>query len=201
MVINTQKGLYHYNGLPFGVSAAPAIFQRTIQGILQGIPNVCVYLDDILITGHNEKDHLNNLDAVLTRLGDAGMRPKQKECAFTLPTVEYLEHHISEEGLRPTQEKVRATTEAPAPQNVTQLRAFLGLVNYYGKFVQQLSSTLAPLYKLLQKKTSWSWGEPQRDAVELAKCKLTSSCLLTHFDPQKVVIYSHVMHPHTEWGL
>ena len=95
--------------------------QRTIQGILQGIPNVCVYLDDILITGHNEKDHLNNLDAVLTRLDGAGMRLKQKKCAFMLPAVEYLGHHISEEGLRPTQEKVCAGTSTTECHTTTRI--------------------------------------------------------------------------------
>ena len=102
VVINTQKGLFQYNRLPFGVSAAPAIFQRTIEGVLRGIPHVCVYLDDILITGDTEAEHLHNLDEVLTRLEEAGMRLKQKKCSFTLPAVEYLGHNISAEGLRPT---------------------------------------------------------------------------------------------------
>ena len=88
VVINTQRGLFQYNRLPFGVSAAPAIFQRTIEGVLQGIPNVCVYLDDIFITGKSESEHLNNLDAVLTRFKQAGMQLKQRKCSFMLPSVE-----------------------------------------------------------------------------------------------------------------
>ena len=86
MTINTQKGLFQYNRLPFGVSAAPSIFKRTIEGVLQGIPNVCVYLDDILITGKTNSEHLMNLHAVLTRLEEAGMRLKRKKCSFLLPT-------------------------------------------------------------------------------------------------------------------
>ena len=128
VTINTHKGWFRYNRLPFGVSAAPAIFQRTIEGILQGIPKVCVYLDDILVTGRTEDEHLKNLDKVLNRLEEAGMRLKRSKCAFLLPAVEYLGHHISADGLRPTQEKIRAIKEAPAPQDVTQLRAFLGLI-------------------------------------------------------------------------
>jgi hypothetical protein len=100
--------------------------------------------------------HLETLDKVLQRLEEAGMHMKERKCAFMLPAVEYLGHHISAEGLRPTKEKVGAIMEAPAPQDVTQLHAFLGLVNYYGKFVGQLSSILAPLYKLLVKKTKWN---------------------------------------------
>ena len=144
VVVNTHKGLFCYNRLPFGISSAPTIFQRTIEGILRGIPHVCVYLDDILISGNSTEDHLKNLEAVMTKLEDAGMRLKVKKCAFLLDSVEYLGHKISAERLQPTQEKVRAITHAPAPQNISQLRAFLGLLNYYGKFLPQLASTLAP---------------------------------------------------------
>ena len=190
VVINTQKGLFRYNRLPFSVSAAPAIFQRVIEGILRGIPHVCVYLDDILITGETEAEHLKNLDAVLTRLEEGGMRLKRKKCSFMLPAVEYLGHNISAEGLRPTNEKIRAIVDAPVPQDVTQLRAFLGLLNYYAKFLKNLSSLLAPLYKLLEKKTHWVWGKEQQEVFEAAKAQLTSTCLLVHFDPQKEVVLS-----------
>ena len=92
--INTQRGLFQYNRLPFGLSAAPAIFQRTMESILRGLPRVCIYLDDILITGVNEEDHLHNLKAVLSRLKQAGFRLKRHKCAFLLPSIEYLGHVI-----------------------------------------------------------------------------------------------------------
>ena len=187
-VINTQKGLYKYNRLPFGVSSAPSIFQRTMEGILRGIPKVCVYIDDILVTGETDQEHLSTLDKVLTRLAEAGLRLKQQKCHFLKPSVEYLGYNISAEGLRPTAEKVRAMAEAPTPQNVSQLRSFLGLVDYYSKFLPQLSSLLAPLYKLLQKKSPWTWGPEQQKAFQEAKAQLTSSCLLVHFDPDRELI-------------
>ena len=187
-VINTHKGLFAYNRLPFGVSAAPAIFQRTIKSILQGIPNVCMYLNDILVTGKTTAEHLRTLEEVLERLESAGVKLKRGKCSFLLLSVEYLGHHISAEGLRPTKEKVRAIADAPAPQDVSQLRSFLGLVNYYGKFLPQLSSTLAPLYRLLEKKQRWSWGEAQTEAFRKTKTQLTSSCLLAHYDPEKDLI-------------
>ena len=127
---------------------------------------------------------------MLGRLNEAGMRLKQSKCAFLLPAVEYLRHHILAEGLRPTQEKIRAIMQAPTTQDVTQLRAFLGLVNYYGKFVGQLSSILSPLYKLLEKKTKWNWGPAQQKAFEVAKQELTSARVLIHFNPQKKLILS-----------
>ena len=102
VVVNTHKGLFCYNRLPFGISSAPAIFQRTIEGILRGIPNVCVYLDDIHISGNSTEDHLKNLEAVMTKLEDAGMQLKVNKCAFLLDSVEYLGHKISAEELQPT---------------------------------------------------------------------------------------------------
>ena len=127
--VNTHKGLYHYLRLLFGISSAPAIFQRTMETLLQGLPHVCVYLDDILITGHSQQDHLRNLEAVLKQLEEAGMHLKKETCAFLLPEVEYLGHKISKEGLQPTETKVRAIAEAPEPKRVAELRSFLGLVN------------------------------------------------------------------------
>ena len=151
--INTHKGLYRYNHLPFGVASAPSIFQRTMENLLQDLPHVCIYIDDILVTGETEEDHLRNLEEVLTRLETANVRLKRNKCHFMLPSVEYLGHRISAQGLQPSIEKVQAINKAPAPMNVSQLKSFLGSLNYYCKFLPNLSSTLAPLYKLLQKNT------------------------------------------------
>ena len=133
--INTSKGLYQYTRLPFGIASAPAIFQRTMERLLQGIPNVSVYLDDILITGKSNEEHLKTVEEVLARLEKAGLRLKRSKCKFMLPSIEYLGHTISASGLQPTKEKVRAIVEAPVPQNVSQLKSFLGLLNYYAKLL------------------------------------------------------------------
>ena len=185
VTINTQKGLFQYTRLPFGVSSAPAIFQRTMDNLLQGIPQVCVYLDDILVTGKSTEEHLKNLDEVLSRLKNAGMRLKKSKCAFLLLQVEYLGHQISEKGLQPTAQKLKAIVEAPAPNNVSQLKSFLGMINYYSKFLPNLSTQLAPLYSLLQKNQTWNWGKDQQQAFDEAKQLLTSSQVLAHYDSQK----------------
>ena len=188
VAINTHKGLFQYNRLPFGISAAPSIFQRTMETLLQGLSGVCLYLDDILITGKTDQEHLNNLSVVLQRLAMAGMKLKPEKCSFMMTEVEYLGHKISAKGLQPTTQKVRAITEAPRPTNVTQLKSFLGMLNYYGKFLPNLSTHLAPLYALLQKQSPWFWGNQQDKAFKKAKSMLTSSCLLTHYDPTKSLI-------------
>ena len=188
LVINTHRGLYEYTRLPFGVSSAPAIFQRTMESILQGLDRVAVYIDDILITGRSEEEHLRVLDEVLQRLEKAGMRLKKSKCTFLSQSVEYLGHKISKEGLQPTEDKVRAITRAPKPNNVSQLKAFLGLVNYYHKFMPNLSTILSPLYKLLQVKVPWTWGRQQQQAFEEAKSFLKSPQLLIPYDTEKPLV-------------
>ena len=96
VTINTHKGLYQVNRLPFGVSSAPSMFQRIMESILQGISNVCVYIDDILVSGRTAEEHLQSLEVVLIRLEEAGVRFKQDKCFFMLPSVEYLGFRISE---------------------------------------------------------------------------------------------------------
>ena len=143
--------------------------------ILQGLPGIIVYIDDILVSEKTVDKHLQNLDATLTRLQEAGLQLKRPKFSFLLPSVEYLGYKISEKGLQPTEDKVKAVHKAPAPEDVSQLKSFLGLVNYYGKFLLDLSTVLAPLYKLLQKDTRWSWGEVQQKPFEMVRSLLTSN--------------------------
>ncbi len=186
--INTHKGLFRYTRLPFGISSAPAIFQRTMESLLRHLPMVVVYYDDILVSGKNREESMKNLRAVLKCLLEAGLRLKPGKCVFLQPEVKYLGYSISAEGLKPTEDKLEAIAKVPAPTTVSELRTFLGLLNFYGKFLPRLSTVLAPLHELLKKECSWMWGPKQSKAFNEAKDLLQSNNLLVHYDPDKQLI-------------
>ena len=188
--INTHRGLFRYCRLPFGVSSAPSIWQRAMDSLFQDMSNVAVYLDDIVITGSSDEEHLQTLETVFERLSKAGLRLKKEKCSFFEPEVIYLGHRINAKGLHPTKQKIQAIYDAPPPKNVTELKAYLGLVNYYGKYIGNVSTLLAPLYKLLQKGQKWIWEKEQRDSFRKSKTLLTSDTTLAHFDPEKEIILS-----------
>ena len=185
LVINTHRGLFKYTRLPYGVSSAPGLFQQAMEQLLRGIPGVVVYIDDILVTGQTEAEHLHALDEVLKRLANAGLRAKKHKCHFMQPKVTFLGHVIDENGLHPIPSKVQAIREAPRPQNVTELKSYLGLLTYY---VPNLSTQLAPLYLLLKKSTPWKWSAEQEQAFQKSKELLTSFNLLVHFDPSLPIV-------------
>ena len=169
--INTHKGLYQYNRLPFGVSSAPGIFQRTMENLLQGIPHVVVRVDDILVSGKDDLDHLANLEVVLSRLSRAGLKLRLVKCLFMQPEVTYCGYVISGDGIQPVVAKVDAIKNAPEPKDakvdaiknasepkdVSQLRAFLGMLNYCHRFLPDVATILEPLHQLLRKGSTWQW--------------------------------------------
>ena len=144
--INTHKDLFQFEHLPFGISTARSIFQHLMESLLQDLPNVCVYIDDILVSGTSEADDMQKLEQFLPRLSSAGITLQQSKCTFATTSVECLGHIIDSTGLHPSPAKVQANQKAPAPKNITELRAFLGLINYYHNFLPNLSSILSSLH-------------------------------------------------------
>ena len=128
-----------------------------METLFQGLKGVSVYIDDVLISAPSVQEHLQILEVVLERLEEANLRLNRGKCFFLRPKLEYLGHVIDAQGIHPTEEKTQAIRDAPTPTNVTELRSFLGILNYYGKFLPNLSTKLYPLHTLLGKKTKWVW--------------------------------------------
>ena len=183
VTINTHKGLYQYTRLPFGIASAPAVFQRTMDTILQGVQGTACYIDDIIVTGKTPEEHLQHLEEVLKRLLSHGVRVNRSKCRFLQSSVSFLGHRIDAEGIHPLEEKLAAIIQAPAPQNVQELRSFLGLINYYGKFIPNAATILAPLNKLLCKDAKWKWSVQCQQSFEKAKKTLASTDVLMHYNP------------------
>ena len=183
VTVNTHQGLYTYTRLPFGVASAPAVFQRMMDTVLQSIPEIICYIDDILVSGKDEAAHLQSLDEVFTRLKKHGFHLKVEKCEFLLPKVEYHGHQISSDGIQPLPSNVTAIIKVADPKNLQPLRSFLGLINYYGKFIPNLATILQPLNSLLQARKKWNWSVECAQAFQEAKSQITSAQILTHYDP------------------
>ena len=146
LTINTHCGLYQPTRLQFGVHSAAGIFQREMDKRLKSIPHCIVRIDDILVSGADDQGHLKNLERVLSVLDEAGLVLKKAKCRFLLPEVTYLGFRISKNGVAPLPEKVAAMQDAPSPTTVTELKAYLGALNYYNHHLPNLSSVIEPLH-------------------------------------------------------
>ena len=164
VTINTHRGLFTYTRLPYAVSVTPSIFHRVIDSLFQGMPNVLVYLDDILITCRTEEDHLYTLEQVLLKLNIYGFYLKKEKYAFLKYEVVFLGNKIDHHGIHPIALTLDAITHAKEPSNVTERRSLLDMVNNYGRFIKQLSTKLRPLHNLLCSDVHWNLGKQQSDA-------------------------------------
>ena len=152
--------------------------------ILAGISHVICYIDDILITGASEDEHLHNLEETLCRLQQQGITMKSSKCAIMQKSVEYLGHRVDGERLHTSDQKVEAVRRAPQPSNIKQLKLFLEMMQYYGKFIPHLATLLQPLNSLLCKDAKWKWTSECERAFTEAKETLASPTVLAHCDSQ-----------------
>ena len=160
------------------------MFQKIVEKVIQGIPGTANYLDDIIVTGTTEKEHLTNLQLILSKLKDSGFRLRMDKCKFFQDAVEYLGHIIDNQGIHPQPAKIDAIANMPYPKNIAELRSFLGMVNYYDRFTPGLATRCAILNDLLHKESTWCWTVEHSQAVDTIKEALTSSTTLSHYDPK-----------------
>lgn len=185
--INTHIGLFRYNRLTYGISSAPGIFQCIMDAILSNLSKTKCYLDDILIHGSSLEECYKNVRKVLERLREFNVKINEEKCKFFKQSVEFLGHKIDSQGIHPTNEKLECIQKAPSPQNVTQLKSYLGILNYYGKFIHMLSAKLKPLYDLCKSGSEFLWTDECERVFQESKMLLSSEDVLTHFDPTKPI--------------
>ncbi|XP_024081037.1 uncharacterized protein K02A2.6-like [Cimex lectularius] len=180
--INTHMGLLRYKRLCFGISTAPAVFQRIMDKLLTGIKGVGTLLDDICVTGRTRQEHNQKLKLVLSILEKANLRANPTKCVFAQTSINYLGHVIDKNGLHTTDQHVKAIRNSPRPKDVTTLKSFLGMVTFYIKFIPKAAEILHPLYSLLKQNNRWIWSEKCEQAFKKIKQVLTSRPVLTHFN-------------------
>ena len=141
------------------------------------------YLDDIVVTGCSEQDHLSHLRLVMEKLNTAGLCLKLEKCHFFQESVTYLSHVLDKTGIHPNPDKIKVITAMLCPQNQEELQSFLDMVNYYARFISGLGTNCACLNNLLQKHKKWQWSSKHTKAMESIKKLLTSADALAHYDP------------------
>ena len=187
LTLNTHKGLYKMNRLNFGVSSAPSIWQQRMDQILQGLPYCHCILDDIIVSGRNDTEHLQILDQVCQRLSDNGLRFNKNKCSFLQDKLTYCGHVLTKDGVQQSPDKIAAVINAPAPKNVSQLKSVIGMVMYYANHLPNVSTVMHPLYKLLKKNQKWVWDQKCDQAFKAVKEMIAADTCLVHFDPEKTI--------------
>ena len=182
LALSTHKGVLLQKRLPFGIKSAPGYLQQIMDQLTKDLPGVAIYLDDILVSGNDADDHLSNLRRLLQRLEEKGLRCRLEKCHFAQPYVEYLGHLLSKQGLAKGP-KVDAILHTTAPTNLSTLKAFLGSVQFYAKFLPSDLATIAePLYKLTKKTIKWEWQPEHQNSFQRLRDLLSSENVLIHFE-------------------
>lgn len=173
-------GLWQFKTMPFGLCNAPQTFERLMELVLAGLPwSTCmVYLDDIVVHGTSFKQTLERLDLVFDRLQAAGLKLNPKKCELFRNEVSYLGHIISGEGVKTDPVKTQTVQDWPTPQNVQEVRSFLGLCTYYRRFVKDFATVAKPLHELTQKNRRFCWNERCDEAFLTLKKALTTAPIL-----------------------
>lgn len=181
---SAASGHYQFNVMSFGLTNAPATFERLMERVLAGLQwEIClVYLDDIIVMASSFDQHLERLEIVFSRLRAAGLKLKPKKCNFFRSEVLYLGHYVTASGLSTDPEKVNRVKNWQTPRTLKEVRAFLGLAGYYRKFIRDFSVIASPLHKLSQKDERFKWTSTCEEAFLKLKVALTSAPVLGYPD-------------------
>ena len=181
----TRSGLWKWKVLPFGLTSAPATFQRLMEQILRGLhwKTALLYLDDAIAISPDFGSHLERLEEVLQRLQQARIKLKPQKCELLQKEVRYLGHIVSAEGIATDPAKIEAIEEWPAPQNLRQLQAFLGTAGYYRQYLPDFATIAGPLHQLTSKGVEWCWDDCAQQAFDELRKRLIEAPVLGYPDP------------------
>ena len=175
---------------PFGLKNSAQAFQRLMDTVCQGLSFAFVYLDDILVASRSQEEHRHHLQQLFDRLQAAGLILNLEKCLFGKPSLCFLRHDVSADGIAPTAESVKAITDFPRPTTVRELMSFVGMVNFYKRFIPQASKIMAPLHEATagaQTKTAMrqmvTWTPERQSAFHNTKTALAKATSLIHFTP------------------
>ncbi|XP_055604269.1 uncharacterized protein K02A2.6-like [Uranotaenia lowii] len=178
----THMGLFRYKRLMYGIVVAPEIFQRILEQVLSRCKNTVNFIDDILVFGSTEEEHDAELKVVLSILKDREILLNQEKCLFKVNSLEFLGHTISSEGIRPSNRKVEALQRFRPPITAEEVRSFLGLVTYVGRFLPNLATITAPLRELTRSGIKFVWGTKQEESFMKIKNMISNVQQLYFFD-------------------
>jgi transposase InsO family protein len=180
-------GQFEYNRVSFGLSTAPSHFQRQMNGVFHTHLGrfVLIFIDDIVVYSENEAQHREHLREVFRCLSKAGLQLKLSKCSFMQASVDLLGFRIGANGIAPLEEKVKAISDLPPPQNVKAVRSFLGLANYYRQCVKGYAQIAEPIVALTRKAVPFEWSADCQAAFEQLKQALTGPQVMAHPDVNK----------------
>ena len=179
-----ESGHFEYIRMPFGLCNAPSTFQRTMELIFKPLIGKCVmvYIDDIIVYSKTIEEHVEHLTLTFRLLQSNGLKVKIQKCRFAATEVEYLGHIVSEKGVKVDPKKIKSVHNYPAPKNADEVRSFLGLANYYRRFIDQFADKVHALTTLTRSKVTWQWGQKEISAFNGIKECLCSAPTLAYPD-------------------
>ena len=183
--VTTPFGLFEFTHMPFGLRNAGQTFQRFIHEVTRGLDFVFVYVDDVLIASSSVEEHKNHLRTLFKRLCEYDLRIKASKCIFGVSTLDFLGYEVSENGICPSKERVKAITDFPEPQTIKQVQRFVGMINYYHRFIPHLARILSPIHAHTselnaqsKKSKTFNWPLTCQEAFKAAKDALANATLL-----------------------
>ena len=179
--ITTPFGLYEFVRMPFGLKNAAQTFQRLMDEVTQHLPGVFVYLDDILVASATPEQHAKHLRQLFESLKKFGLVINEAKCVFGMHELEFLGHRVTSEDVRPLTDKVRPVQQYEAQKTVKYLQRFLGMLNFYQRFLPRIASVLRPLTEALAgAPRQLKWTAPMMSAFNEAKRRLAHATMLNH---------------------